>query len=556
MIFFKDDKYKKLYNQLHDDHVLLSQEKEILSKEMIELRNMIDKLSLDKMNYKKIIEVNEKKITDKNIEFQKLQNEFFEKIKENKELSSKFTVKEKELTLKIKQLETTINQLKLELKDYQNKVKISENSLNEQNNEYQKLLFNYKEKVEENDVLSSRLITIEQELSTKIETLKKENKYLSEIVLPGISTNEKKSVKNDKKSKKLFSFEKVFDYYLINRYIGFNDEKIEIPSEYKGEKVIGIGKGAFENCIKIKEIKMSDNITSIGDNCFKGCSSLERIELSKGIIIIGENAFDRCISLNEIVLPNSIRYISDYCFNQTNIKNITIPDNLIKISRGMFQNCIKLEKIIIPNGVERIEPYAFNGCINLIDVELPKSLSYIDGEAFANCYKLLSIDIPDHVLISNKNVFSNTYIYQPDKRYNPVKKYRDREMTILCNPGSYAQEYARDNKFSLINSTKVRNKARKIERPYYLEINICTNLIEVNNIFNDLSIHYIPILGYSYHLGIIFFSSKSTKQLLLKALTNLGPQITIANENNRCYSILPRDSSECFQMIKKLNRKK
>lgn len=68
---------------------------------------------------------------------------------------------------------------------------------------------------------------------------------------------------------------------------------VTIPSEYKGEPVIGIEKEAFKGCAGISEIKLPDTIVSIGDNAFER-TSLTGMRLPTSVTTIGKSLFLQC----------------------------------------------------------------------------------------------------------------------------------------------------------------------------------------------------------------------------------------------------------------------
>lgn len=61
-----------------------------------------------------------------------------------------------------------------------------------------------------------------------------------------------------------------------------------------------IGKNAFKNCYKLREINYPDTVTEIGASAFENCLKLEKIILPEGLKSIGENAFSYCFKLNDV----------------------------------------------------------------------------------------------------------------------------------------------------------------------------------------------------------------------------------------------------------------
>lgn len=97
----------------------------------------------------------------------------------------------------------------------------------------------------------------------------------------------------------------------------------------------------------------------------------------------------------------------------------------------MVADCQLLEHVTIPSNMDKIPEHMFEGCINLKKVELHERLNEIGERAFFGCSSLDFIVIPDSVKKIGKNAFTNT----------------DKQFIMQCSFGSYAEEYARKNKF-------------------------------------------------------------------------------------------------------------
>ena len=122
----------------------------------------------------------------------------------------------------------------------------------------------------------------------------------------------------------------------IVEYIG-NEDKVNIPSEIDGYKIIGIGHGAFTCCGTIKEVVIPDGVTSIGEYAFRACNNLSVVHLPNTLISIGRAAF-----------------------RSDSLTSITIPDSVDKIERGAFAGNKKLADVKIGAGIQIIGKSAFN----------------------------------------------------------------------------------------------------------------------------------------------------------------------------------------------------
>ena len=89
--------------------------------------------------------------------------------------------------------------------------------------------------------------------------------------------------------------------------------------------VTGIGAKAFENCKKLKKVKVGSTITSIGSSAFKKCTKLTGITYNKAIKSIATSTFEGCTSLSKITLGSKVKKI--------------------KVTKGAFKGCKKTIKV-------------------------------------------------------------------------------------------------------------------------------------------------------------------------------------------------------------------
>ena len=233
------------------------------------------------------------------------------------------------------------------------------------------------------------------------------------------------------------------------------DTDIIIPQlSPDGDRVIGIGIRAFENCTSIQKVTISKGVTSIGVEAFSHCRALTNITFPNTITSIGTRAFEDCSGLVSISIPDSVTSIGSGIFSRcsslerislpfigtlgslfgeksydggvatmqftTNSDgditgNVTyyIPRTLKSVTitsknpqRGSFYDCGNITDIIFGDGITKISKQALSSCVSLINVYMPDSVKIIETEAFWSCYSLESITIPASVKTIGNAAFS------------------------------------------------------------------------------------------------------------------------------------------------------
>lgn len=140
----------------------------------------------------------------------------------------------------------------------------------------------------------------------------------------------------------------------------FGLENVNIPDSLQGDK---LGERAFEKCINLDEVRLSQNLTEIKDGTFSGC----------GVEVI-----------NALTQAEISKYHDYY-----GLRTILIPDSVKKIGKEAFSGCfnllLKTSGSAFGNGVEEIGEKAFATCVSLERIGFPSSLKTIGQGAFANC---------------------------------------------------------------------------------------------------------------------------------------------------------------------------
>ncbi len=171
--------------------------------------------------------------------------------------------------------------------------------------------------------------------------------------------------------------------------------------------ITSIGKMAFKNCSRLKEIELPSSISSIGQYAFYNCTNLIKIEIPSNVTAIGSGAFSGCRNLKEITIPSSVKTIESGSFSYCkNLVKITIPSSITEIKEHAFGCCDKLETITIPSSVAVIGSFAFYECTNLQKIILPPSVTSIGSSVFSGCTNLQEIIIPSSITHIPYHAFS------------------------------------------------------------------------------------------------------------------------------------------------------
>ncbi|MBE5810130.1 MAG: hypothetical protein E7318_04250 [Clostridiales bacterium] len=163
------------------------------------------------------------------------------------------------------------------------------------------------------------------------------------------------------------------------------------------DRVINLGRGAFQNCRSLVSIDLPDQLLIINPDCFMGCSSLKGISFPASIQIFSTyQTFSGCTSLESITLPDIVTSLGYNTFADCSaLKSVTLPAGLTDLGRYAFSDCSSLESILIPEGVTTIPELTFAHCTSLKNVKLPSTLQSIGGQAFTACRSLSSLTLPE-----------------------------------------------------------------------------------------------------------------------------------------------------------------
>jgi len=208
------------------------------------------------------------------------------------------------------------------------------------------------------------------------------------------------------------------------------EDVVQIPSEYKGEKVVAIAENGFADCTNVKAFIVPDTVTTIGAGAFEGCDNLTSITLP----FIGntEDAVEEKAVLGYIFGFEMINTGMDLDYNNGfyNVKPVDIPGETWQysyrhqFSRDEYYYYIpdSLAEVIITRQTN-IPIAAFNGCKNLVTIRYesaPEDKITVGDAAFQNCVKLQFGDDGKTLELGNKVTEIGAYAYANCKNITNV----------------------------------------------------------------------------------------------------------------------------------------
>ena len=215
---------------------------------------------------------------------------------------------------------------------------------------------------------------------------------------------------------------------IITGYLG-TEEIVRIPRMLGGSLVVAIDREAFKGNRYLTEVDMPDTVAKIGGGAFQDCISLKKVHLSQGLEKIITSVFKGCIGLEELNIPDQISELkkntfadcrrlrrlqigsrlsvihpeafarvkydsaTEQYYEYLDVQEITVdPRNTSYYGEGsvLFSAdrktlCLALGKLsayTVPEGVETIADKAFYRMSTLSDLTLPDSLTRIGASAF------------------------------------------------------------------------------------------------------------------------------------------------------------------------------
>ena len=226
------------------------------------------------------------------------------------------------------------------------------------------------------------------------------------------------------------TFESNGTCYLTNVSIN-GDTHVDIPSEYEGQRVTGIGKDAFSfsyglqsvtvpegvtkiekqafaYCDDLQSVSLPESVTSIGDYAFADCGNLRWITIPGNVTEIGEYAFSNCVELTSITIPESVTTIGDLAFHGCkNLAGVIIEGKLMSVGNSVFSSCKSLMSVTFDEGTMLIGESMFSDCIALTKVKLPSTVTFVESYAFSGCFGLTEIHFSENLKTIDYSAFEN-----------------------------------------------------------------------------------------------------------------------------------------------------
>lgn len=302
-----------------------------------------------------------------------------------------------------------------------------------------------------------------------------------------------------------------------------NDESLTIPDAYENHIVEEIGRKAFEEKKRLKNIILPKGLKNIYSEAFLKCTQLAKVDFPAGTLSIGSASFEYCSSLKFVTIPDSVKTIGSYAFCQCSDElmiycevesspsgyyydswndysawygsayaiwygttgYIESPDYVfgLKIDGTLSISKYKgtNKEVQIPSNydgktVTSIASSCFQGKNKILSVGLPNTIRKISDLAFKGCTQLSFIKIPAGVETIGDGAFrdcsSLKFVTIPDTVKNIGSRAFDDcndDLIIFCEAPSEPSGYYTSSTNSGLNWKNVGTKAWFGVRDYIVE---------------------------------------------------------------------------------------
>lgn len=167
------------------------------------------------------------------------------------------------------------------------------------------------------------------------------------------------------------------------------DNKYDVPEKLVTVAVTDctlLGASAFKDCARIKALSLPETLTSVGAGAFEGCVGIETVIVSDlgrwcGVDFASADA-------NPLAAGATL-----YQGNAV-VTMLTVPETVSAIKPYAFYNCKSINSLIVKNGATSIGASAFEGCENIHSVIIAETVSRIGASAFKGCAQMESLTVP------------------------------------------------------------------------------------------------------------------------------------------------------------------
>ena len=189
-------------------------------------------------------------------------------------------------------------------------------------------------------------------------------------------------------------------------------ETITIPKNLKKGTTKpnkGLQEGAFEECVKLKEYKVTDGNLDFCDIdgvlfskdkhklfFYPSAKSGEKYDIPSSVTELGRKAFQGATLLKSMVVPSTVDSVGIEAFrNMINLETVIFekPEKIKTLNSDVFRACKKLKEVVLPASVTTLSS-AFYECEALEKITIPdgSQLKTIKNSAFATNKKLKRFD--------------------------------------------------------------------------------------------------------------------------------------------------------------------
>lgn len=239
-----------------------------------------------------------------------------------------------------------------------------------------------------------------------------------------------------------------------------------------------IGSKAFQDCAELTSVMIPQSVTNIGSYAFSKCAALKSLTLPGNIDAIASGAFADCpavrfcdinsqtaLSLGKINADFAMQQAPELKLRASEDENgkrsvevkggsasmtkVEIPYGVTGVAARAFSGCQELTEAILPDSVTSVGEYAFYNCTALTRVSLSRGMTDIANRMFSGCSSLRSIAVTDNITRIGDYAFSGCSSLSSVTLLDSVNEIGTAAIAgnavIYCNPGSYAEEWARKN---------------------------------------------------------------------------------------------------------------